>query len=409
MYQPNGSWRSGAFLRAFGLGAGVMAVLAGLLAGAFLLGRDSRPSDERLVVAPTVAAAATPSAPCPTDAFDRAVKGTVRLEARNSTGSGFLISDTLIVTNRHVVDTGSTSITVQFADGAKGSGTIAGLSDVLDIALVRLSTPALALPLTWGNSDALKNLETVVAVGYPLGFTGPPSLAKGYVSRLLSSNTGVPLIQTDAAVNEGNSGGPLLNECGAVVGMITLKALSAEGIGLAQASSRVRAEVERMGGGSVTAATPAPAPRTPTVPLPGATPPRTPATPGATSLATATYLGQARIAAESSDFIFGYLQARAREPSPRDPLWQANVAQGMQNLKANSTAIRNLSPPPCLTAYHDLLQQTMRESDAAVDQLLAAIAAVDTAAMQRVATRFDTAKTMLNQARSSLIANPPNC
>ena len=131
----------------------------------------------------------------------------MRLEARNVTGTGFLISDSVIVTNRHVVDSGG-PVTVQFADGGKGTGTVAGTSDILDVALVRLSTPALALPLTWGNSDTLKSLDTVVAVGYPLGFTGPPSLAKGYVSRVLTSNTGVPLIQTDAAVNEGNSGGP---------------------------------------------------------------------------------------------------------------------------------------------------------------------------------------------------------
>ena len=69
----------------------------------------------------------------------------------------------------------------------------------------------------------------------------------------------------------------------------------------------------------------------------------------------------------------------------------------------------DLSPTSCLMAYHDLLQQTMRESDAAVDQFFAAISAVDTAAMQRVATRFETAKTLLNQARSSLVANPPAC
>src|SRR3954467_3970909 len=241
MYDPNGSWRSGGFLRAFALGAGAMGVLAALLAGAFLFGKSNGSGERRTVVAEASPAVfATPSAACPTDAFDRAVKGTVRLESRNVTGTGFLISDSVVVTNRHVIENGGGPITVQFADGGKGAGTVAGTSDILDVALVRLSTPALALPLTWGNSDTLKSLDTVVAVGYPLGFTGPPSLAKGYVSRVLTSNTGVPLIQTDAAVNEGNSGGPLLNECGAVVGLITLKAVGSEGIGLAQTSIKVR-------------------------------------------------------------------------------------------------------------------------------------------------------------------------
>ena len=156
-----------------------MGVLAALLAGAFLFGKSNGSKEtERVVVAPTPSRRATPTAPCPADAFDRAVKGTVRLEARNVTGTGFLISDSVIVTNRHVVDSGG-PITVQFADGGKGTGTVAGTSDILDVALVRLSTPALALPLTWGNSDTLKSLDTVVAVGYPLGLYRPSISGQG--------------------------------------------------------------------------------------------------------------------------------------------------------------------------------------------------------------------------------------
>jgi hypothetical protein len=254
--------------------------------------------------------------------------------------------------------------------------------------------------LTWGNSEALKSLETVVAVGYPLGFTGPPSLAKGNVSRVFPSPTGVPLIQTDAAVNEGNSGGPLLNECGAVVGLITLKAIGAEGIGLAQASAKVRPEVERIAGASLTA----PAARTPVAAAPLVTPPRPSTTPSA---ATATYMAQTRIATDSSDFILGYLQARAREPSPRDPLWQANVAQAIQNLKATNAALRNLQPPSCLTSFHEQLLQSTRESEAAAEQLVAAVAAVDNAAMARAATRFETAKNLMLAARTSAPTSPP--
>jgi hypothetical protein len=186
-----------------------------------------------------------------------------------------------------------------------------------------------------------------------------------------------------------------------VVGLITLKAMGAEGIGLAQASSRVRPEVERLANASGTTLAPAPSV------TPGAATPRPAATPG-TSQATTTYLAQTRIAVDSSDFILGYLQGRAREPAPRDPLWQANVAQGLQNLKVNNTAVRNLTPPPCLTAYHDLLLQAGRESDAGADQLFAAINAVDSAAMARAATRFEMARSLLTQARAAIPA-PLSC
>jgi putative serine protease PepD len=402
MFESNGSWRSAAFLRPFALGALVMAAL---LAGAFLLGRGSKDDAPRVVTAPTPAPLATPTAPCPADAFDRAVKGTVRLETRITTGSGFLLSENVIVTNRHVVE-GSGPITVQFADGGKGTGTVAAASDTLDLALVRLSTPSLALPLTWGDSTALKSLDTVVAVGYPLGFTGPPSLAKGYVSRLLASGTGTPLIQTDAAVNEGNSGGPLLNECGAVVGVITLKAREAEGIGLAQASARVRPEVERMQG-PVGATTPAT--RTPVTGPTLALTPVPQGTPGRVSPQTTLYLSQAGRVLENSEFLFGYLTARARDPNLRDQLWQANVALGSQNLKANSSALRNLTPPGCLTAHHDFVLQGARESDTGVDQLIAAITAGDTAGMLRAVSRFDAAKGYFEQARQQIRATTPNC
>src|SRR3954451_23939483 len=141
MDDSNGSWRSGGFLRAFALGAGVMGVLAALLAGAFLLGKSNGTKEDRTVLgaSPSPAVLPTPNSACPTDAFDRAVKGTVRLESRNVTGTGFLISDSIVVTNRHVIENGGGSITVQFADGGKGTGTVAGSSDVLDVALVRLS------------------------------------------------------------------------------------------------------------------------------------------------------------------------------------------------------------------------------------------------------------------------------
>jgi putative serine protease PepD len=140
-------------------------------------------------------------------------------------GSGF-VYDTNgdIVTNEHVVD-GATSVTVKFPDGSSYKGTIVGKDIETDIAVVHVNAPSSKLsPLTLSDSNNVQVGDGVVAIGNPFGLDG--SVSSGIVSALGRQITApdnvTPIdgaIQTDAAINHGNSGGPLLNMKGQVIGI----------------------------------------------------------------------------------------------------------------------------------------------------------------------------------------------
>jgi S1-C subfamily serine protease len=157
-------------------------------------------------------------------------------------GSGFVFdSDGLILTNHHVVaDDGA--ITVTFQDGTELTGTVIATDAEHDLAVVKVDATGLpTLPI--GDSSALKVGQLVVAIGSPLGTftetvtsgilsaTGRTIEVGSQFSRQTTQMTG--LLQTDAAINEGNSGGPLLDTSGAVVGVNVAVASSAQGIGFA--------------------------------------------------------------------------------------------------------------------------------------------------------------------------------
>lgn len=138
---------------------------------------------------------------------------------RRGTGSGFIISaDGLILTNHHVVD-GADEITVRLTDNREFTGKVLGSDAKTDIAVVKIEAKDLPY-LTMGNSDELKVGEWVAAIGSPFGLDN--TVTSGIVSaksRKLPSDQYVPFIQTDVAVNPGNSGGPLFNMKGEVVGI----------------------------------------------------------------------------------------------------------------------------------------------------------------------------------------------
>lgn len=138
---------------------------------------------------------------------------------RRGTGSGFIISaDGLILTNHHVVD-GADEIKVRLTDNREFTGKVLGSDAKTDIAVVKIGAKDLPY-LTMGNSDELKVGEWVAAIGSPFGLDN--TVTSGIVSaksRKLPSDQYVPFIQTDVAVNPGNSGGPLFNMKGEVVGI----------------------------------------------------------------------------------------------------------------------------------------------------------------------------------------------
>lgn len=140
-----------------------------------------------------------------------------------SLGSGFVISETgHIVTNNHVIE-GADDIEINFADGLVLPAEIVGRDPATDIAVLKVEAPQkLAKVAFAAGADAAKVGDWVVAIGNPLGFGG--SVSVGIVSaRNRNINLGLydDFIQTDAAINRGNSGGPLFNLQGAVIGVNT--------------------------------------------------------------------------------------------------------------------------------------------------------------------------------------------
>ena len=141
---------------------------------------------------------------------------------RGGVGSGFIISgDGQIVTNAHVVD-GAERVTVKMADGRAFDATVIGTDPMTDIALLKVEAD-LTLPFVeFGPSDTLRVGDEVVAVGNPFGLGG--TVTSGIISALSRNINAGPFddfIQTDAAINRGNSGGPLFNNDGDVIGVNT--------------------------------------------------------------------------------------------------------------------------------------------------------------------------------------------
>jgi serine protease Do len=158
-------------------------------------------------------------------------------------GSGVFISPQgYLLTNNHVID-GTTDVSIILADGTQQKVTVVGTDPYSDIAVLKTdgSVPAVA---TLGNSDVLKPGESVIAIGSPLG-DFKNTVTVGVVSatgRSIDTGNGYTiegLIQTDAAINQGNSGGPLVNLAGQVIGINTLivrnsgSGTVAEGLGFA--------------------------------------------------------------------------------------------------------------------------------------------------------------------------------
>ena len=242
----------GAFLAAIAVGAGaVVAVYAAI-------GHDSTKTVVREVTVRSATPAVNESGLSIAQIYQSSYKGvveiTVSLPGGGAQGSGFVYDASgHIVTNDHVV-ADSSSIKVAFPDGSTYPASLVGTDASTDLAVIKVDAPSSKLhALTLGDSSQLAVGDPVVAIGSPFGLE--ETVTSGIVSALhrqMTSPSGFAIadsIQTDAAINHGNSGGPLLDSNGHVIGVNTqIKSDSGgnEGVGFAVPSQTIKSVVSQI-------------------------------------------------------------------------------------------------------------------------------------------------------------------
>jgi serine protease Do len=216
------------------VGAAGLVVAAALGIGWAVLGGRSAPQDApkaaveegRVMPVSTRAGAAL----SPRELAQRSLPSTVSLRCPSSVGSGFFVAADLILTNAHVLCPASPSIDVVLSDGRHLAGTVLRSDSRIDLGLVQVAGSG-ATPLPLGDVAQMAVGDKVMMIGSPVGLEF--TVHEGSVSSLARSVEGVAYVQLDAKVNPGNSGGPLIDDRGRVVAVVTLKHQGAEGIGLA--------------------------------------------------------------------------------------------------------------------------------------------------------------------------------
>ncbi len=196
------------------------------------------------------------------DAYSRAITravdivgpSVVRVDVRGGAGSGVIVSpDGLALTNSHVVN-GARSVSLTTVDGRQLTARVLGDDPDTDLALLRVEADVVLPAAKLGDSGKLKRGQIAIAIGNPLGFDA--TVTAGVVSALgrsLRSKSGrriEDVVQTDAALNPGNSGGPLVSSAGEVIGINTAIIMGAQGICFAVAANTahfVAGEISRHG------------------------------------------------------------------------------------------------------------------------------------------------------------------
>ena len=201
----------------------------------------------------------------------------VRIESRSGRGSGAIFETqgrtAYIVTNHHVVE-GFAEVSVTVNDSTAYRGTVLGTDPVRDLAVVRICCGSFRT-LSFGDANGLEPGDEVVAIGYVLGLSGEATITRGIVSAMRYDNTlQSEVIQTDAAFNPGNSGGPMLSMDGRIVGINTFRIVESaegsatQGLGFAISEETVQQGLATLKAGSPR---PTPLPTRPPRPTPSAT------------------------------------------------------------------------------------------------------------------------------------------
>ena len=189
------------------------------------------------------------------DIYTQNIPSVVSISTDTGSGTGVILSgDGYIVTNAHVVDN-SFSISVRLTDDRNFQAQLIGSDIISDLAVLRIDAQDL-IPAQFGDSDILRVGDSVAAIGDPLGVDLRGTYTDGIISAInrdvsMNGRT-MTLIQTNAALNSGNSGGPLINCYGQVIGINTMKigafadSAGVEGIGFAIPSATVRDIVDQL-------------------------------------------------------------------------------------------------------------------------------------------------------------------
>jgi S1-C subfamily serine protease len=212
--------------------AGMLATMLGLVFYNSLFPKNQLTQTEVDEAIASAMASATPRPAYSTEVYQIIQPSMILIQAElpdgeKSLGSGVIVDGFgSILTSLHVVD-GASKIMITFADGTESEGVIASAQPELDIAVLQAFVmPPLFVPAVLGNPGALRVGDEAYAVGHPFGLYGSMSagVISGFNRTFKPENSDIQiegLIQIDAAVNPGNSGGPLLNRYGHVVGIVT--------------------------------------------------------------------------------------------------------------------------------------------------------------------------------------------
>ena len=149
------------------------------------------------------------------DLIESVQAGVVQITTSGGSGSGFILTaDGLVVTNEHVV-AGADTVGVWLTSGRRYDGDVLERDAAADLALVRIDSGDSFDPIPVGNPDAVRMGDEVLALGFPIAdrIGNSMTVTRGIVSSIRTAQ-GVDLLQTDAALNPGNSGGPLVNDAG---------------------------------------------------------------------------------------------------------------------------------------------------------------------------------------------------
>jgi len=185
---------------------------------------------------------APPNPPSLEDVVSRIMPAVVLVETSSGRGSGFFVSADTLITNVHVVGSNS-SVTIRRMGGVTAPARVAAAAPEFDIAVLKISSPeAGQAVISLGSATNARVGQDVIAIGSALG-TLQNTVTRGIVSALRQSGSAT-LIQTDAAVNPGNSGGPLLDRAGVAIGITTMGYSGRQGLNFAVAADHAVALLE---------------------------------------------------------------------------------------------------------------------------------------------------------------------